>query len=98
MVQMFANMTDAFKFGPRAWRPRFWRRSMVPCSPTCQPDLAAARQQAARQAARRGDQPYPDYRRQSDDPGFQESALVREMLLAHRREKHCQEEGEPLPA
>jgi len=25
-------------------------------------------------------------------------ALVREMLLAHRREKHCQEEGEPLPA
>jgi chemotaxis protein MotA len=25
-------------------------------------------------------------------------ALVREMLLAHRREKHCQEEAEPLPA
>jgi len=79
MVQMFANMTDPSKLGP-SWQPR--------CSPPFtarwwQPVLPADRRQAARQAIGTKRQSHADYRRHPDDQGFQESTLVREMLLAY---------------
>src|SRR5215469_9670920 len=98
MVQMFANMTDAFKFGPvhgdRASGDALW----------C-PARKLANLIWLPLANRLHGKPLDEETnrtliidgilmiRDSRSP-----ALVREMLLAYLPEKHRQEEGEPVPA
>jgi len=85
---------DPSKLG-RSWRPPCWLRFTARWSPICSvfrsPTSCMASCSTRRPTARLSST-------HSDDPRFQESGLVREMLLAYLPEKHRHEEGEPVPA